>query len=221
MSDRILPDQDIGKSTDFFSNLLGKLDYENLDLSAGHSAPPKRNIVAESRLETSYNDIDLEGSYNEYELPQQEPIFSDYTPMPQHREYQPQVVLKEAWKMIGTEVPGMKNVKKYSIQSNYNQQNIVEGIMMQEAAIALLKVLNEGGSLSDPKVLGIMSYGIQYTDLLEKALKSVKSRQIVLNESNYSRAMELDKDIAEYKTQAQSLKAKIISFINANGFGTK
>lgn len=220
MSDKILPGQDIGKSTDFFSNLLNKLDYENMDLSVGHSAPPKRNIVSESRLETSYNDIDMEGSYDEYNLPAQEPIFNDYVPL-QNTEYQPPVVLKEAWKIVGTEVPGMKNVKKYSIQSNYNKQNIVEGIMMQEAAIALLKVLNEGGSLSDPKVLGIMSYGIQYTDLLEKALKSVKSRQIVLNESNYSRAMELDKDIAEYKTQAQSLKAKIISFINANGFGTK
>ena len=92
---------------------------------------------------------------------------------------------------------------------------------MQEAAMALLNVLNEGGTLTNPKVLGIISYGIQYTKILEDAIKSLKDRQEVLRESNYARAVELDVQIGEHKKKAQVLKEQISTFITSNGFKSK
>lgn len=125
------------------------------------------------------------------------------------------------WTLIAEDVTGLKNVKTFSIRSSYNKQVIVDSIMMQEAAISVLNVLNNGGKLTDPKVLGIISYGISYTKLLEKAMKSLHERKLVLKESNYTKAAELDVSISDYKLQAKELRNVILKFISDNNFSTK
>lgn len=222
-------------------NILGKLskiegfDYENRDyseLKANASFHQNtRNtdqFDVDQRLSNLYGNPDLyQGEYIEGEEPQ------DFRPQPEpethvhvletQSTYTPTGTKKPTtpWSILSEDVKGLKNVKKYSIQNSYNNQVIIEGIMMQEAAMALLNVLNDGGTLTNPKVLGIISYGIQYTNILEQAIKSLKDRQAVLRESNYARAAELDVQISEQKTKAQVLKEQISTFISSNGFNSK
>lgn len=219
-------------------NLLGKLskidgfDYENRDyseLKANASFHQNtRNtdqFDVDQHLANIYANPELyQDSYVEGEAPQDyihEPQYVyESAPVAQANILQVKTP-KTPWSIISEDVKGLKNVKKYSIQNSYNNQVIIEGIMMQEAAMALLNVLNDGGTLTNPKVLGIISYGIQYTNILEQAIKSLKDRQAVLRESNYARAAELDVQISEQKTKAQVLKEQISTFISSNGFNSK
>lgn len=204
-----------------------KHDYTDLKPNADFHQNTKTvdQFDVDQRLANVYANPGLyQDTYIEGEAPQ------DYIPEPQYVYESAPVAQanvlqvktpKTPWSIISEEVKGLKNVKKYSIQNSYNNQTIIEGIMMQEAAMALLNVLNEGGTLTNPKVLGIISYGIQYTSILEQAIKSLKDRQAVLRESNYSRAAELDTQISEQKKKAQVLKEQISTFISANGFNPK
>jgi len=201
-----------------------KRDYTDLKPNVDFNQNTKMvdQFNADQQLANIYGNPQLyQDTYVEGDAPQ------DYVPEPQYvRESAPvaqaQVLKpKTPWSIISEEVKGLKNVKKYSIQNSYNNQTIIDGIMMQEAAMALLNVLNEGGTLTNPKVLGIISYGIQYTTILEQAIKSLKDRQAVLRESNYSRAAELDVQISDQKSKAQALKEQISTFISANGFNPK
>lgn len=201
-----------------------KRDYTDLKPNVDFNQNTKMvdQFNADQQLANIYGNPQLyQDTYVEGDAPQ------DYVPEPQYvRESVPvaqaQVLKpKTPWSIISEEVKGLKNVKKYSIQNSYNNQTIIDGIMMQEAAMALLNVLNEGGTLTNPKVLGIISYGIQYTTILEQAIKSLKDRQAVLRESNYSRAAELDVQISDQKSKAQALKEQISTFISANGFNPK
>lgn len=219
-------------------NILGKLssiegfDYENRDYSElkanaefNQNTRTIDQFDVDQRLANIYaNPALYQNTYVEGEMPQ------DYVPQPEPVErvyamesYAPSGIKKPTtpWSILSEDVKGLKNVKKYSIQNSYNNQVIIEGIMMQEAAMALLNVLNEGGTLTNPKVLGIISYGIQYTKILEDAIKSLKDRQEVLRESNYARAAELDVQIGEHKKKAQVLKEQISTFITSNGFKSK
>lgn len=237
--------QDSGESGDdpfasqkAMENILGKLsniegfDYENRDYSELKANAAfnqnTRNVDpydVDQRLANIYaNPALYQDTYIEGEIPQ------DYIPEPQYVYESAPVAQanilqvktpKTPWSILSEDVKGLKNVKKYSIQNSYNNQVIIEGIMMQEAAMALLNVLNEGGTLTNPKVLGIISYGIQYTKILEDAIKSLKDRQEVLRESNYARAAELDVQISEQKKKAQVLKEQISTFITSNGFKSK
>ena len=230
--------ENLHESKKAMENILGKLstiegfeydkrDYTDLKPNADFHNNTRHadQYDADQRLANLYANPQLyQDSYIEGEIPQ------DYVPEPQYiYESTPKVQSsvqtvqkpKTPWNIISEDVKGLKNVKKYSIQNSYNNQTIIEGIMMQEAVMALLNVLNEGGTLTNPKVLGIISYGIQYTSILEQAIKSLKDRQAVLRESNYSRAAELDTQISEQKKKAQVLKEQISTFISANGFNPK
>lgn len=219
------------QSTQLIENILGKLsdiggfDYENRDysdLQVSRDFKSEDSFFVNENLNSIYSDTTgIDGAYEEGTIPQDAyvPIPNYHTPVLENAPVYAKPLTP--WTMVSEDVKGLKNAKKYSIQNAYNKQNIIEGIMMREAATAILNVLNEGGTISDTKVLGIISYGIQYTKILESALKSVKTRQYVLSESNYSRAAELDTEIANYRTQAQSLKEKVMGFISTNGFSTK
>lgn len=224
---------DPSSSIKVMENILGKLSaidaFDNVstyDALAQNAHVIKPTYMdAESKLANIYANPELyQDSYIEGEVPK------DHVPEP-HYVYESAPVgqtnsghvskPKTPWSIVSEDVDGLKNVKKYSIQNAYNKQTIIDGIMMQEAAMALLNILNEGGTLTNPKVLGIISYGIQYTSILEQAIKSLKDRQAVLRESNYSRAAELDVLISDQKKKAQNLKEQINSFITANGFNSK
>lgn len=139
------------------------------------------------------------------------------TPVQQNRPYVPGM----NWGIIEESVLGMKNAKTYSIKCLATNQVVLDNIMMYESALALRNLLNAGRTLTDTKVLGIISSGIQYTNVVKEAIKAAKERQNVLKESKYDKAQELDTVIAEHKKKAQDLKARVLNFLKEEGFITK
>ena len=125
------------------------------------------------------------------------------------------------WAIVEESVLGMKNAKMYSIKCNATNQTVLNNIMMYESALALRNILNSGQCLTDPKVLGIISSGIQYTNVVQEAIKAAKQRQNVLKESKYDQAQELDVVIAEHKKKAKELKDRVLNFLEEEGFITK
>ena len=100
-------------------------------------------------------------------------------PVQQNRPYVPGM----NWGIIEESVLGMKNAKTYSIKCLATNQIVLDNIMMYESALALRNLLNAGKTLTDTKVLGIISSGIQYTTVVKEAIKAAKERQSVLKES--------------------------------------
>lgn len=125
------------------------------------------------------------------------------------------------WSITEEAVLGMKSAKMYSIKCNATNQIILDNIMMYESALALKNLLNAGKSLTDPKILGIISSGIQYTNVVQEAIKAAKQRQSVLKESRYDKAQELDSVIAEHKNKAKELKQRVLNFLEEEGFLAK
>lgn len=128
---------------------------------------------------------------------------------------------KTNWSLSESTLQGTKNTKVYSIKSNHSGQVLMDGMLMFEAAQTLVNLLNEGRNMSDIKVLGIISSGIQYSAVVMEAFKSVKKRHKVLNESKYDEAKELDAIIATKKKEAQKLKERVITFLVDEGYITK
>lgn len=127
-------------------------------------------------------------------------------------------VTGQNWSIVEESVLGMKSAKVYSIKCNSSNQIIMNNIMMYESALALKTILNDGKTLTDPKVLGIISSGIQYTRVVTEAINAAKKRQQVLKESRYDKAQELDNEIAEYKSKASELKDRVLNFLRDEGF---
>lgn len=179
------------------------------------------------------NDTDakLDSIYGHYIEEGEDPdlIHNRYTPSTvQMKPVQSQAVQQsrpyvpgQNWSIIEEAVLGMKSAKMYSIKCNATNQVILDNIMMYESALALKNLLNEGKTLTDPKILGIISSGIQYTRVVQEAIKAAKQRQAVLKESRYDKAQELDGVIAEHKRKANELKEKVLNFLNEEGFITK
>lgn len=128
---------------------------------------------------------------------------------------------KTAWSLVTETVKGTKNTKVYSIKSNHSGQMLMDGMMMFEAAQTLVNLLNEGRTISDVKILGIISAGLQYTHVINEYLSAARKRQKVLNESKYDKAAELDTEIAALKESAQKLKQRVMKFLVDEGYITK
>lgn len=139
------------------------------------------------------------------------------TPVQANRPYTPGF----NWSITEEAVLGMKNAKTYSIKCNATNQVVLDNIMMYESALALRNLLNAGKTLTDTKVLGIISSGIQYTNVVKEAIKAAKERQSVLKESKYDKAQELDTVIAEHKKKAKDLKERVLNFLKEEGFIAK
>jgi hypothetical protein len=139
------------------------------------------------------------------------------TPVQANRPYTPGF----NWSITEEPVLGMKNAKTYSIKCNATNQVVLDNIMMYESALALRNLLNAGKTLTDTKVLGIISSGIQYTTVVKEAIKAAKERQSVLKESKYDKAQELDTVIAEHKKKAKDLKERVLNFLKEEGFIAK
>lgn len=124
----------------------------------------------------------------------------------------------QSWNIVEENVQGLKNAKTYKIVNAYDEKVLMDNIMMYESAYALLSVLNKGYPITNPKILGIISMGLQYTSAVTEMIKYARERQKVLNESNYSRAQEIDSILVEKKTYANSLKNDVLAFLRSEGF---
>lgn len=122
------------------------------------------------------------------------------------------------WVIIEDPVPGAKSSVIYSIKSYHTHQVILDNIMMKESALALRNLLNEGRTLSDPKMLGLISSGIQYTKVMNTVIDSHQKRATVLRECRYDDAKELDVVIEEQKQKALELKKKVLKFLQDEGY---
>ncbi|AFA44406.1 hypothetical protein [Klebsiella phage phiKp_21] len=122
------------------------------------------------------------------------------------------------WDLVEDHYPGTKSTKVYSIKCNSNDQIIMNNILMHEAALTLVNLLNEGRMLTDPKILGIISSGIQFTSVMNEVIKVSKERLVVLNEARYDDAKELDVKIAEKKNEAYKLKKRVLDFLKTEGY---
>ena len=134
---------------------------------------------------------------------------------------QPKISPKTEWSLVESKVQGTKNTKTYSVKSNYSGTSILDNIMMFEAAQTLVNLLNEGKTLTDPKILGIISSGLQFTQVMKEALTASKKRNKILNESKYDEAKELDVVIAEKKAEALRLRERVMTFLINEGYITK
>ncbi|WEM33356.1 hypothetical protein EJP02_295 [Escherichia phage EJP2] len=125
------------------------------------------------------------------------------------------------WSLVENILQGTKSTKVYSIKCNYSNEVLMDGMLMFESSQTLVNLLNEGRNLSDIKVLGIISSGIQYSTVVMETLRNVKKRQKVLNESQYDVAKDLDVVISEKKNEAKQLRNRVIKFLVDEGYITK
>lgn len=135
----------------------------------------------------------------------------------QHQYSQP----KTSWSLVTETVKGTKSTKVYSIKSNHSGQVIMDGMMMFEAAQTLVNLLNEGRKITDVKVLGIISAGLQYTQVMNEHISAARQRHKVLNESRYDEAKVLDEEISQLKETGIALKKRVMKFLVDEGYITK
>lgn len=105
------------------------------------------------------------------------------------------------------------NIKTYSIQNAHTKSIVASDLALKESANALSNMLNTGTPITDVKFLGILSMGIQYTQLFEDTFSKIKKRQDVLKECNYSAAQQMDSDILAGKEKANSIKHDLVMFL--------
>ena len=185
------------------------------------AAPSEYFDVDSTKLDSIYGtyipqpgDPDYAGPPASVQQPvQQQPVQQAYT----QQVFQP----GKNWELVEESVDGMKSAKKYGVRSIHSKQVILDNIMMKESALALRNLLNEGESLTNPKVLGLISSGIQYTAAMNDIIKAAKQRSAVLRESRYDKAQELDIVIEQKKNIAKELKGRVLDFLRNEGFISK
>lgn len=199
----------------------------------GSLAQEQMGIMPEEDYGMISTDSHLDSIYGQYEPMEGDPEFigtvrrvQANTPVnqqPQQQYIAPSVQFKpgQNWELVEEAVQGMKTAKKYGVRSVHSKQVILDNIMMKESALALRNLLNEGESLTNPKVLGLISSGIQYTSAMNDIIKAAKQRQSVLRESRYEDAKDLDVIIEKKKGVAQELKGRVLDFLRNEGFISK
>lgn len=208
-------------------NLLNSLN--DIGLSYGNLRTPENAVpdnIRPVQVNESYDDWQtqeqLDNIYGQNpELGDIDYGYSAPVQKPQQQAPHQNQNITTAWVMEEEVVPGTKSTKSYSIKSNHSGQKIMDGIMMYEAAFTLTKLLNEGRMITDTKILGIISSGLQYTSVVNEALKAAKDRQKVLKESRYDEAKDLDIIIAEKKAEAYKLKERVLTFLQKEGYISK
>ncbi|BBM61615.1 Uncharacterised protein [Escherichia coli] len=214
--------QSVNQMADLLSGLN---DIEAGETHNASGVPYKTggDIGAMASILTSLNEAGMD--YGEPQHPHMVQYNSPYnehlsgnSPVPSPRPSQAPIKPKTNWSLVEEKVQGTKSTKVYSIKCNHSSQIIMNNIMMYEAALTLVNLLNEGRMLTDAKVLGIISSGLQYTNVISEALKAAQKRQRVLNESKYDEAKDLDIIIAEKKAEAYKLKERVLNFLKSEGY---
>lgn len=200
------------------------LQYGSLTNPIAEAENQRREMIENGQLPERGYDYAMENKLaqiygvnpDEQDIPYSTPAVT-MTPVQNYA--QPRV--STAWSLVTETVKGTKSTKVYSIKSNHSGQVIMDGMMMFEAAQTLVNLLNEGRKLSDVKILGIISAGLQYTHVMTEYINAARKRQKVLNESRYDDAKELDVEIANLKESAQKLKQRVMKFLVDEGYITK
>lgn len=213
-----------------YGNLTGEVLGEGIEQVKNYDEYTEDGEYTQ-RIANSYDDDELSSIYGYYEPKENENFVpsTDYIPRQkvqskkvqnaiQGNKSTPTYISGKNWSITESEVLGMKSAKSYSVKCNRTGQVLFDNLMLAESAIALMKLLNDGRSLSDPKILGIISSGLQYTSVVNEAIKAAKKRQAVLKESKYDDAKELDNVIAEHKKRANELRYKVLAFLKDEGF---
>lgn len=213
-------------------NLLHSLN--DIGLSYGNLTTPENAVpdnIKSIQMNESYDDWQAQEQLDSIygQIPSENGIDYGYSvPTVQHNtvsntkpSFVPTGNPKTNWSLVEGIVSGTKSTKTYSIQSNHSGQKIMDGIMMYEAAFALTKLLNEGRMITDTKILGIISSGLQYTSVVNEGIKAAKDRNKVLKESRYDDAKDLDIIIAEKKAEAYKLKERVLTFLKKEGYISK
>lgn len=137
--------------------------------------------------------------------------------VPQH---QP-IVNGPEWVIVAEAFAGVKSLKRYTIKHNVTGTAIISNIALRESAGSICNMLNTGETLENPKLLGIISSGIQYTTIVESMVKAMNKRRKVLRESNYSAAEQCDKSIQVMKQKATSIKSELHTYLTTNNLSYK
>lgn len=115
-------------------------------------------------------------------------------------------VHSEKWTLTESKFSGIKDQMQYGIVFSPTGDEIMEGILLKEAAIGLCKLLNEGHKINDQKVLFLLGEGLQYSRLLEHSMKIKKT----LNEGASSER------VSSNMRQAKVIRTKVRDFLFDN-----
>lgn len=201
-----MEDDDIKRqSAAMFADLLS--DFNDIE---GTSARQPLNIPQNS----GYPDIDridqfIQGTQN---WPTEE------KPLP--NSYQPKIT-KVTFVVKESKLKEIKSISNFSVEIKETGQAIISDIYLRECAVVVAKYLNEGSSISDVKVLGVISSAIQYTGVINEIRKVSAARHSVLRESRYDKAMEYDKELSDLQSSAYKIKERVMSFLRENGYINK
>lgn len=115
-------------------------------------------------------------------------------------------------------VNGLKSLTNYSVVVKETSQPIISNIYLKECAYVVADFLNNGKTLSDVKILGILGSAIQYTNIMTEAYNISRKRQSVLRESKYDLAKEYDVELKELAENANVIKEKVLKFLKEQGY---
>lgn len=125
------------------------------------------------------------------------------------------------WMIVSEQFQGVKSVQKHTIKSNVTGKAIISDIALKESARAICNMLNQGVSINDTRVLGILSSGMRYTNLIESMVSTLRTKKQVVKESNYDKAKECDSKLVEQKAEAQTIKNDVVDYMNRKNINYK
>lgn len=123
----------------------------------------------------------------------------------------------DEWILVAEAYSGVKSLKSHSIKNSVTGSVILAGVTLKESATAICHMLNNGISITDPKMLGIISSGVQYTYIVETMVKTLKQKSRVIRESNYDAAKQCDESIEGSKQKAHNIKHDLVTYMNKHG----
>lgn len=192
------------------------------DVAGPELQAPKQHTNAQPQIqENNFNVVSNDMSYEEYlakangqQLRNADPTTGQIT--------QPRSVLNGSeWSVVCEGFDGVKSVNRYSIQNNATHSNIVKDVTLKESAFAVCNMLNDGNPINDPRVIGILSSGMQYTAIVESLVKTLKQKRRVIRESNYDAAKQCDIVMEEKKSKAQDIKTDLVTYLIKNNISHK
>lgn len=239
-----LDDVDSGKATQQVNEAVRTGDYSNLNDSQVDQAAMKGILsslysVAGDELQAPQPTIDPHAQAhvqptNMYEMAQDDMSYDEYLALTQGKQLhnvdtitgqpttqQYQQLSGPEWTIVSEHYSGVKSLNRHSIKHSVSGTVILADITLKESAHAICNMLNEGKTINNPKVLGIISSGIQYTTIVEQMVQTLKTKRKVIRESNYDAAKQCDATIHARKQQASDIKTELLAYLTKHGISYK
>lgn len=141
------------------------------------------------------------------------------SPAVQQPQYQ--TLQGDEWILVAEAYSGVKSLNTHSIKNAVTGSVILSGVTLKESATAICHMLNEGKSITDPKLLGVIASGVQYTYIVENMVKTLKQKSKVIRESNYDAAKQCDHTINDQKKRASDIKYDLLTYLTNNNISYK